>query len=242
MRMSVKWAMLLALSAALANGADGAMKFKGKDKEKASKPSPLDLYVTQSAARASNSPIWEPSPGSLWNPSAPLSDLARDNRASQIDDIVTVQVSEKTSAVANGATKTARSSAANNSITALAGKTSAAGALANLTGLSGSTTLDGQGTTSRGTTLTTNISARVIAVLPNGYLVIDGVKDVQVDSEHQLISVRGVVRPADITTANTVASDRIAEMEVRVNGKGVIGDAMHRPMFLYRLLLGLMPF
>lgn len=231
----MKMVALTAFTALVAFGAK-------KEKEKVPKPSPLDLYMTQSAARAASSPTWEPSPGSLWNPSAALSDLARDNRASQIDDIVTVVVSEKTSAVANGATKTARSSAANNSITALAGKTNPAGALANLTGLTGSTTLDGQGSTSRGTTLTTNISARVIAVLPNGYLVIDGVKDVQVDSEHQLISVRGVVRPADITTANSISSDRVAEMEVRVNGKGVVGDAIHRPLFLYRLLLGLLPF
>jgi flagellar L-ring protein FlgH len=82
----------------------------------------------------------------------------------------------------------------------------------------------------------------VIAVLPNGYLVVDAVKDVQVDSEHQLISIRGVVRPADITTANTVSSDKVAEMEIHVNGKGVINDAIHRPNFLYRLVLGLLPF
>jgi flagellar L-ring protein precursor FlgH len=215
---------------------------KTVDKAKTPKPSPLDLYILESAARAKSSPTWEPSPGSLWNPSAGLSDLARDNRASQLDDIVTVIVSEKTSAVANGGTKTARSSAANNSITALAGKTNPAGSLANLLGMTGSSSLNGTGTTSRDTTLTTNISARVIAVLPNGYLVVDAVKDVQVDSEHQLISIRGVVRPADITTANTISSDRVAEMEIRVNGKGVIGDAIHRPMFLYRLLLGLLPF
>jgi flagellar L-ring protein FlgH len=102
--------------------------------------------------------------------------------------------------------------------------------------------LNGSGTTERDTTLTTNISARVIAVLPNGYLVVDAVKDVQVDSEHQLISIRGVVRPADITTANTVSSDKVAEMEIHVNGKGVINDAIHRPNFLYRLVLGLLPF
>jgi flagellar L-ring protein precursor FlgH len=159
-----------------------------------------------------------------------------------LDDIVTVLVSEKTSAVANGGTKTARASAANSSITALAGPKSSTGALANLLGVTGNTTLNGTGTTSRDTTLTTNISARVIAVLPNGYLVVDAVKDVQVDSEHQLISIRGVVRPADITTSNTISSDRVAEMEIRVNGKGVIGDAIHRPNFLYRLLLGLLPF
>jgi flagellar L-ring protein precursor FlgH len=159
-----------------------------------------------------------------------------------VDDIVTVIVAEKTSAVANGGAKTARASSANSSITALGGPQKATGALANILGVTGNTTLNGSGTTSRDTTLTTNISARVIAVLPNGYLVVDAVKDVQVDSEHQLISIRGVVRPADITTANTVSSDKVAEMEIHVNGKGVINDAIHRPNFLYRLVLGLLPF
>jgi flagellar L-ring protein precursor FlgH len=41
---------------------------------------------------------------------------------------------------------------------------------------------------------------------------------------------------------NTVISDRIAAMEVRVNGKGVVQDAIRRPFFLYRLILGLLPF
>jgi flagellar L-ring protein precursor FlgH len=215
---------------------------KSKDKEKPPLLSPLEQYVQQSATRAKNVTALETSPGSLWNPSSNLSDLARDNRASQVDDLVTVLVAEKTSAVANGGAKTARASSANSSITALGGAKKSSSALANILGVTGNTSLNGSGTTSRDTTLTTNISARVIAVLPNGYLVVDAVKDVQVDSEHQLISIRGVVRPADITTANTVSSDKVAEMEIRVNGKGIINDAIHRPNFLYRLVLGLLPF
>ena len=221
--------------------ADGDSK-KSKDQPKAPVLTPLEQYVQQSATRAKSVTALETSPGSLWNPSASLSDLARDNRASQVDDIVTVLVSENTSAVANGGAKSARASAAGSSITALAGVKSPTGALANLLGVTGNTSLTGSGTTERDTTLTTNISARVIAVLPNGYLVVDAVKDVQVDSEHQLISIRGVVRPADITTANTVSSDNVADMEIHVNGKGVINDAIHRPNFLYRLILGLLPF
>jgi flagellar L-ring protein precursor FlgH len=215
---------------------------KDKDIEKAPKLSPLDLYVQQATSRGKSAMSAETSAGSLWSPSAGLADLARDNRASQVDDILTVLVSEKTSGVADGGTKTARASASANSITALAGVKSPSGSLANLLGVTGNTTLNGTGTTSRDTTLTTNITARVVAVLPNGYLVVDAVKEVQVDSERQLISIRGVVRPADITTANTVTSNQVAEMEVRVNGKGVIGDAIHRPNVLYRLLLGLLPF
>ena len=52
---------------------------------------------------------------------------------------------------------------------------------------------------------------------------------------------RGVVRPADLLADNTVLSDRLAQLEVRVNGKGVVGDAIKRPFILYRILLGLLP-
>jgi flagellar L-ring protein precursor FlgH len=82
----------------------------------------------------------------------------------------------------------------------------------------------------------------VTDVLPNGYLVVEGVKRVQVNSENQIITIRGVVRPFDLDLTNSVASDRIAQMEVQVNGKGVVGDSIHRPFFLYRILLGLLPF
>ncbi len=219
----------------------GALLVAGK-REKVVKPSPLELYVGESTRRAADADAQQTTPGSLWTSRASLSDLARDLRASQVDDIVTVVVSERASAVASGSTKTSRTSSAKNSITALAGPTTAAGILSNLTGLSGQSKLDGQGTTTRDTTLTTSLSARVVQVLPNGYLVVEGTKNIQVDGEHQLVSVHGVIRPSDITTANTVTSTRLAELEVRINGKGVVNDATHRPLFLYRLLLGLLPF
>jgi flagellar L-ring protein precursor FlgH len=73
-------------------------------------------------------------------------------------------------------------------------------------------------------------------------MVVEGVKDLQVNSERQLITVRGVVRPVDLTPGNLVRSDRLAQLEVRINGKGVVGDAIRRPFFLYRILLGLLPF
>ncbi len=79
-------------------------------------------------------------------------------------------------------------------------------------------------------------------VLPNGYLVIEGTKRVQVSSENQVITVRGVVRPVDLDPTNSIASSRIAQMEIQVNGKGVIGDSIHRPNILYRILLGILPF
>jgi flagellar L-ring protein precursor FlgH len=127
-------------------------------------------------------------------------------------------------------------------VTAVAGLTKATSPLANLAGVSGDQQLDGPGTTSRSTSLSTTLTARVIHVLPNGALVVEAAKDIQINSERQTITVRGVIRPNDIDATNSVQSNRLGELEVRVNGKGVVGDAVRRPFILYRILLGLLPF
>lgn len=211
-----------------------------KKKPKPPEPSALERYVEQAtaAARAPN----DASPGSLWSSAALLTDLASDLRASRLNDTVTVLVAENASAVSSGNVQTARTSSAKASVTALAGATKATGALANLLGTSGDQELKGSGTIGRQTVISTTLGTRVVKVLPNGYLVIEGVKEIRVSSEEQIITVRGVVRPADLGPNNVVQSDLVAQLEVSVNGKGVVGDAIRRPNFLYRLIMGLLPF
>ena len=230
------------LSLMLVYGLVAVLPLVGKEKKAARGPvpAPLDRYVSEAEARSAEAAAT--TPGSIWLAGSRLADSARDLRASQIDDVLTIVVAEQASAVATGTTKTQRSGSTKNSVSALAGLTKAAGPWANLAGLSGDTQLSGQGTTSRVTTLSTTLTARVTHVLPNGGLVLEAAKDIQVNSEHQTITVRGVVRPADIDSTNSVRSDRLGQLEVRVNGKGVVGDAIRRPFILYRILLGLLPF
>ncbi|HSB16675.1 MAG TPA: flagellar basal body L-ring protein FlgH [Bryobacteraceae bacterium] len=209
-------------------------------KDRSPAPSPLDRYVEEAMARDGPG-RQSASPGSVWSSSAKLADPARDVRAGAVDDVVTILVMERASAVAKGSTKSARVSSNRNSISALGGITRAAGPLANLTNLDGESQLSGEGSTSRETLLSTTLAARVTHVLPNGLLVVAGTKDLQVNSEQQTVTVRGVVRPEDLNPGNIVRSDRISQLEVRINGKGVVGDAVRRPFFLYRLLLGLLP-
>jgi len=211
-----------------------------KKKSKVPEPSLLDQYVKSASVGAEKDIAG--TPGSIWTPNSRLTDLGRDLRASQVDDVLTIVVSESVNAVATGASTTERASSANASVTALAGKKSAGGALANLAGMTGDQKLNGTGTTSRAATLNATLTARVVKVLPGGLLLIVGDKSLQVNSEQQVITVRGIVRTADISTANTVPSTQIADMELNVNGKGVVGDAVRRPNMLYRLLLGILPF
>ena len=233
MKTRVSIVLLLAISAS-------AGVFK-KKKPEADTPSPLKQYVTE-ANQNNNASQAARAPGAIWSPNAIYANLGMDLKASHVDDLVTIVVLEKASAVATGDVKTQRSSTAQSSIQAAGGITKAAGPWANLAKTNTNTQLQGTGTTSRGTTLTATVSARVVNVLPNGYLVVEGIKRVQVNSENQVITVRGVVRPYDLDPTNSVPSDRVAQMEIQVNGKGVIGDSIHRPWFLYRLLLGLLPF
>src|SRR5262249_36768310 len=155
-------------------------------------------------------------------------------------DLVTITVSENASATSTGATTTQRASSAKSNVNAIAGHSPRT--LGTLVDMSSNTKLDGEGTTSRSHQLSTTVSARVTHVLPNGNLVVEGVRQIGINSEQQTISLRGIVRPSDLAADNSVLSDRLAMLDVRVNGKGVVGDAIRRPNFLYRLLLGLLPF
>ena len=219
----------------------GAVTGHAADKKKppVKAPSPLDVYARDAAQQAQAQP---PTEGSVWTPAAQFADLGRDLIASRVNDLVTIVVSEQASAVSTGASETSRTSSLSTSISALAGIKSPTGALANLVSASGGNALKGDGTTSRQTTLTTTVSARVTHVLPNGYLVLEGTKSVQINSESQVIVIRGIVRPADLAHDNSVQSDRLAQMELQLNGKGVVGDAIRRPNALYRFIMGLLPF
>ena len=63
-----------------------------------------------------------------------------------------------------------------------------------------------------------------------------------VNSERQSIVLRGLIRPVDVTPANTIRSDQISDLSLEVNGKGIVGDAIKRPNIIYRTLLAFLPF
>lgn len=229
---------LLALSVC-AGGFAADSKSKKDQQKKPPVAAPLDQYLKSASTPSSED---TPAPGAIWSASSRLDNLTEDLRARRINDVVTILVTETINAAATGASTTERASSANAAITSLVGPKSPTGALANLLNQTGDQKLNGTGSTTRTTTLNATLSARVVKVLPGGLLYIEGSKDLQVNSEQQAITVRGVIRATDITTLNTVGSPQIADMEIRLNGKGVVGDAIKRPNALYRLLLGLLPF
>lgn len=116
------------------------------------------------------------------------------------------------------------------------------GGAQSLLGLHSSEALSGKGQASSATSVTTNLAGRVVAVLPNGNLVIEAERVVNMNHEKQSIVLRGVVRRGDIGPKNTVVSDAIGNLELEIKGKGVISDGVRPPHPVLRAILRILDF
>jgi flagellar L-ring protein precursor FlgH len=100
------------------------------------------------------------------------------------------------------------------------------------TGSSGSGTLsangdsrfNGQGHTTRSEDIKLSVAAVVTRVLPNGNLIISGQQEVRVNDELRVLTLAGIVRPADINGNNTISYERIAEARISYGGRGRLSD------------------
>jgi flagellar L-ring protein FlgH len=187
-------------------------------------------------------PVSSPEPaseGSLWSPRRTPS-LVSDVKARNVGDIVTINVVESATASKNATTKTSKQS------DLAAGWT---GVLKKISGdwIGGevkadmANNFDGKGETTRSSQLAAYITAQVIQVLPNGYLVIHGSRHVRVNNENQIINVQGVIRTEDINSSNIVLSTYIADARIELIGEGVISDKQ-RPGWMARVLDWVWPF
>lgn len=176
---------------------------------------------------------------SLYRDGAPGASLFADLKARAVNDIVTVLIVEQssTSRTANTTTSTDSSrTAAVNEFPGL-GRQSATSALREHTkfDIAGKSAHQGKGSIDRSDKVSGQIAARVVKVLANGNLVIEGRRAVLVNQETQIITISGTVRTQDISGANTILSSQVADAEVQLVGKGVLDEAQN-PGILFRIL------
>ena len=185
---------------------------------------------------------YRPTMGSLWNPNGRMSDMATDAKARYVGDQVTINIAENTNSARQGSVQTARTLSANSSLTALLGITSATSHTQNLFSPNSTQTLNGKGQTALASSLTTTLAANVTEVLPNGMLVIEARRDVEVSNEKETMVLRGVIRREDLSPANVVSSTAISHLEVSLKGNGVISDGTRPPNVVVRVMLRILGF
>lgn len=163
---------------------------------------------------------------SLWSDNA---NLFSDRKASQIGDIVVVDISEVVNDKDEG------------KLTSTKGSTNNIGNGFGILdfirsfGLTSNNNATGNTKIERKKNLTGSISCLVTDVLPNGNLVIEGHKNIIASSEKMIVRFSGVIRQMDIRHNNHIESNRVANADISVSGKGSI-ERTQRPGLIHQVL------
>lgn len=193
-------------------------------------------------------PLPDPEPtsvrtaNSLWQPGSRA--FFRDQRASRVGDILRINVAVADRAKLDNRTNNQRDTEENitPSILPMPAQLDKLGwnegRWANITNGSQTNT---NGRIDRKETINTQVAALITQVLPNGNLVIEGTQEILVNYEMREVSVKGVVRPQDITTDNTVDSSQIAQARIVYSGRGMISDK-GKPRWGYEVIDAISPF
>jgi flagellar L-ring protein precursor FlgH len=164
--------------------------------------------------------------------------LSADRRARGLNDLVTIHVVENLQASGTADAALNKSSSGSASISKLAGvesKLPSAVDPTNLVATAADTKFKGGGVTTRTGQLTATMTARVLEVLPNGDLVLEGAREIEINGDRQIVVLTGVARPSDIGKDNDVLSTNIGQLRIRYFGRGLMKDNL-KPGFLIRML------
>ena len=182
---------------------------------------------------------------SLWKNSKSHSAkmLFTDTKAARIGDIVTIIISEKTQSGYENASEHEKKSNVLSSITNLlfpAAATPASTDTMNANKLytgsragmhhgtlpaskwNASQKFEGDGSIDTKSTLEARIAARVVAILENNNLLLEGKKTVKVGEEEQTFILSGIARKEDIRPDNTIESQYLADARIRIDEKGPV--------------------
>lgn len=221
----------------------GALSKKKLSLTPTAKPTPpeeaLKAYVERVRAQQAAE---VKTPGSIWSPEGRLVRLGTDAKAVRLHDVVSIVVSEALVAETDGGVKNARASNASSALTSLFGALKTSNALQNLVGMTAASGLTAAGQSTTNSSLTTTFGGEVVDVLPNGMLVVQATRQLTFSQQTQLIKLRGLVRPEDVSSQNQVLSTAMTDLELEVTGKGIVNDSTYRQNPLVRFLEKLLIF
>ncbi len=171
------------------------------------------------------------SSASLWaRPGASRRGGIADHTALEVGDIVTIVVSEAQTVQDDGKMETSKSSSLDSSLQVFDVKPNAFNTLPALK-YSSDRSVDGESKYSQKGKFETRLSAVVLDVKPNGSLLVEGRRTIHLDGDLKEIRVRGLVRPVDVRSDNSVSSDRIADADVLYDSDGGRSRAIEKNWF-----------
>lgn len=163
--------------------------------------------------------------GSLFQ-SSYVNNIYSDSKAHRVGDIISVILSENTQAQKSAKTEVKKDNSSTlNPVIGLGGTPITANGKAIQYGVSQNSAFKGDSKADQGNSLSGNISVHVLRVLPNGNLMIRGEKWLTLNNGDEYIRLTGVIRSKDITSENTIFSNKVANARIQYSGTGAFADA-----------------
>ena len=223
--------LILAAASALSLGACSTISETVKGPDLAPIGYPAALVPVEQAYLPTPTPA---SANSLWRTGA--RSFFGDQRARRVGDILTVNIDINDRAQTQNSTQRARSNAISGGVTNFFGLENSLGRAfpggfdpAKMVGTEGESNASGSGSVNRSERVNLTVAAVVTAVMPNGNMVIQGRQEVRTNREVRELTVAGIVRPEDISSANTIAHTQIAEARISYGGRGDISRVQATP-------------
>ncbi|NND44726.1 MAG: flagellar basal body L-ring protein FlgH [Xanthomonadales bacterium] len=152
--------------------------------------------------------------------------LFEDLRARQVGDILTVVLAESTDAAKSSDTSVDKSNSNSIDNPLLAGKFRTFEGSNTLDfGLGSENSFGGESASNQSNKLTGSITVTVAQVMPGGNLYIQGEKWIEINQGNEYIRLRGIVRPVDILSDNSILSTQVADARISYSGTGATADA-----------------
>jgi len=172
---------------------------------------------------------------SLWHDEASKPMFA-DKRGVAVGDLLTILVQENTTTSKDNKTATSKKSSMDASIATFLYSPAASGLLTKggqmpALKYNAQNDFSGGGTINNSEQIVARITVRVIDVLPNKTLVLEGSRETAFGGEKQTVILRGVVRQEDVAANNTVFSYNVADAKIQVINKGSISDTQRKGWF-----------
>jgi flagellar L-ring protein FlgH len=184
-------------------------------------------------------------PGSIWKGAGTSNTFFLDQRAGFVGDILTIKIVEVSTASEKASTDTGKTSDVQAGISNLMGletnRFPSSIDPSKMIGASTKNNFSGSGETTRTGSLSATITARIVDVLPNGNLAVEGKRELYVNNEKKEILVQGIVRTKDIAYDNSILSTQIADAKIIYTGIGVVGEKQF-PGWLARMVDKFWPF
>lgn len=169
---------------------------------------------------------------SLWNQGASRN-MCGDKKAQAVGDILTILIQENNGATRANNTTTTKKASLNAAIASILYSPTTSGLLTKKGALpainyTSDAEFNGGGSINNAETITAQVSVKVVDVLPNGNMVVEGQLHTAFSGEKQDAIVRGTVRPDDVMANNTLYSYNIADATIQFMSKGTITDAQRK--------------